>query len=303
MNVTIDKYCYVTSRFLPPFFDYKYRVRYRIQEETNDIHEIQHPSVRECLKFLQFEKGIEMQHNADVPGMSGLGSSSAFTVGFLNTLYALKDEGVTKKQLALNAIHVEQNLIRENVGSQDQTSTAFGGLNKIEFGGEERIRVFPVLLDSGRLQEFQDHLLLFFTGFPRSASEIAAEQIANTPRKEAELTRLRGMVDEAYKILVSKNKSIDEIGGLLHEGWMIKRTLSNKISNSSIDIFYERAKKAGALGGKLLGAGGGGFMLVFACPENQPRIKDALKDLLFVPFKFENEGSQIIYRAPSQDYV
>lgn len=303
LSATINKYCYVICRFLPPFFDCKYRIRYREQEEVQHISQIKHPSARECLNFLNFERGIEMQHNADVPGMSGLGSSSAFTVGFLNALYALRGGEVTKKQLALDAIHVEQKMIKENVGSQDQTNVTFGGLNKIEFGGEEVIRVMPVSLEPGRLHEFQDHLMLFFTGFARNSSEIAAVQISSTPDKAKELRALRGMVDDAYKIMVSKKKNIDEIGDLLHEGWTIKRSLTNKISTATIDEIYTTARNAGARGGKLLGAGGGGFMLFFVCPEKQNKVKAALKHLVHVPFKFESEGSRVIYQIPQEEYV
>lgn len=301
LSTTINKYCYITTRYLPPFFDCKYRVRYRDLEEVNEISEIKHPSVRESLRFLNFKHGIETQHNSDVPGMSGLGSSSAFTVGLLHSLHALRGEVATKKQLALGAIHVEQNLIGENVGSQDQTSTAFGGLNKIEFGGEEKIRVIPVSLDSRRFQEFQDHLMLFFTGFPRNASEVAAEQIKLTPQKNQELSRMRALVDEGVKILTNGQTNIEEFGKLLHESWLLKRGLSSKITNQHIDKIYKQAQLSGALGGKLLGAGGGGFMLFFVRPQDQPRVKSALSNILQVPFKFENAGSQVIYQMPQEE--
>lgn len=303
LSASINKYCYITLRHLPPFFDCKYRIRYREHEETKTIEEIKHPAVRESLRHLNFTKGLEMQHNADVPGMSGLGSSSAFTVGLLNGLYALQGKEITKKELAFDAIHIEQKKIKENVGSQDQTVAAFGGLNKIEFGGEEKIKVLPILLDARRLQEFQNHLMLVFTGYPRHASEIAAEQIKNTPHKEKELQALRGLVDEAYEVLVSDQKNIDEIGNLLHESWLLKRGLTDKISTPAIDQMYDLARKAGATGGKLLGAGGGGFMLLFACPEKQAKIKKALGGFLQVPFKFENGGSQVIYQLPQEEYA
>lgn len=303
LSASINKYCYVISRYLPPFFDCKYRIRYSKHEETQTIQDIHHPSVRECLTFLNFEQGIETQHNTDVPGMSGLGSSSAFTVGFLNSLYALQEKEITKKQLALDAIHVEQQRIKESVGSQDQTTAAFGGLNKIEFGGDEIIKVIPVSLDTHRLHEFQNHLMLFFSGFSRNASDIAAEQIKNTPKKTAEFRILRAMVDDAYDILVNTHRDIDEIGKLLHEHWRIKRSLTEKISTPTIDHLYEMARNAGAIGGKLLGAGGGGFMLLFVCPEKQSNVQAALRNFLYVPFKFENEGSKVIYQLSQEKYV
>lgn len=302
LSTSINKYCYVTVRHLPPFFDCKYRIRYREHEEAKTIADIRHPSVRECLSYLNFEKGIEMQHNADVPGMSGLGSSSAFTVGLLNGLYTLSNTEITKKQLALDAIHVEQNLIKENVGSQDQPIAAFGGLNKIEFGGQETFRVFPILLDAVRLRQLQDRLMIFFTGFSRNASSIAAEQIQKTKERGSELRILRAMVDDAYDILVNKKRSLDEFGALLHEGWMVKRSLTNKITTPAIDEMYTVARKTGAVGGKLLGAGGGGFILLFVCPERQPQVRAALKNLLHVPFRFDYDGSQVIYQLPQETY-
>ena len=188
LSTSINKYSYVICRYLPPFFDYKYRIRYTEREETTSISQIRHPSVRECLNFVNLDdRGIEIQHNADLPAMAGLGSSSAFTVGLLNSLYALKGQLTTKRQLALEAIHMEQDMIKENVGSQDQTAAAFGGLNKIEFGGKRKIWVNPITIDSDRITFLQSHLMLFFTGFPRNASEIAEEQIKRTPEKTKEL--------------------------------------------------------------------------------------------------------------------
>lgn len=302
LATSINKYCYITARYLPPFFDYKYRIRYLKREEVQKISEIKHPSVRECLVFLNFDQGVEIQHNSDLPARIGVGSSSAFTVGLLNTLYALKGKMVTKRQLALEAIHIEQDRIKENVGSQDQTTVAFGGFNKIEFGGEQHIQVQPITLNTKKLQIFQDHLMLFFTGFSRTASEIAGEQIKKTPEKRKELIRMAEMVDEAVSILNSSNSDITDFGRLMHETWMIKRSLTNKISTPFIDNVYEIAIKVGALGGKLLGAGGGGCILFFVKPEDQPKVKEKLKNLLYVPFKFENLGSQIIYYTLSNNF-
>jgi len=302
LATSIDKYCYINLRHLPPFFDYNYRLVYSKSEQIQDISEIQHPSIRETLRFMDSDKGLEIHHDADLPARSGLGSSSSFTVGLLNAMYAMKGKMVTKRQLALDAIHVEQDLINENVGSQDQTSAAFGGFNKIEFGGEQGIQVQPITIGAKKSLDLQAHLMLFFTGFSRIASEIAGEQIKKTPDKTAELYRMLEMVDESLDILNSSDLDITDFGRLLHESWMIKRSLTDKISTSQVDKIYETAMQAGALGGKLLGAGGGGFILFFVEPEFQPMVKEKLKDLLHVPFKFDTLGSQIIYYAPPDNY-
>ncbi len=303
LSASINKFLYVICRYLPPFFDYKYRIRYSIREETQTISEIQHPSVRECLSFVDLNnRGVEIQHNADLPAMSGLGSSSAFTVGLLNALFALKGEMRTKRQLALEAIHVEQDRIKENVGSQDQTAAAFGGFNRIEFGGPQKIVVSPITLEQGKLDSLQNNLMLFFLGFPLNASEIAGEQIRKTPEKKNELKAMMEMVDEAIDILNGSSSEITDFGKLMHESWMIKRSLTNKITTPFIDEIYETAIKAGALGGKLLGAGGGGCILFFVEPEHRHNIKEKLSKLLYVPFKFHNLGSQIAYYAPEENF-
>jgi D-glycero-alpha-D-manno-heptose-7-phosphate kinase len=244
---------------------------------------------------MDLDRGVEIQHNADLPAMSGIGSSSAFTVGLLNALYALKGQITSKRQLALDAIHVEQERIKENVGSQDQTSATFGGLNKIEFGGLQRIQVYPLTISQEKLNYLENHLMLFFTGFPRNASQIAGEQIRKTPQKQRELRAMREMVDEAVKILNDGKDNLKDFGKLLNETWKIKRGLTPQITNSFIDEVYEAAMRTGALGGKVLGAGGGGFILLFVEPELQGNMKEKFRDLLHVPFKFENLGSQIIY--------
>jgi len=300
LSTTIDKYCYISCRYLPPFFSYRNVIRYYLREETKNISGIKHPSVRECLKFLNIKEGIEMVHTADLPALSGIGSSSAFTVGFLNSLYALKGQMITKRQLALDAIHVEQDLIKENVGSQDQTAVAFGGFNKIDFGGKEKILVQPITIDEEKLTLLQNHLMLFFTGFSRNASNIAGEQIKQIPSKDKELRIMREMVDKAIDILNGNLKRIQDFGKLLHETWMLKRSLTRLISNSEIDNIYNTAIRAGALGGKLCGAGGGGFILFFVPPEKQDNVKKSL-NLLHVPFHFENLGSQIIFHS-TQDF-
>ena len=302
LSTAINKYCYVTSRYLPPFFECKYRLRYTKHEEVNEIKNIRHPSIRECLSFLKFPHNLETQHNTDIPGMSGLGSSSAFTVGFLNSLYTLRGEKVSKEQLAKDAIDIEQNWIKENVGSQDQTIAAFGGFRKIEFFPDGQIKVESIKIDNARKKELEDNLLLFFIGFPRNASEVAAEQIKNTPNKTAELQNMRKMVDEAQNILVDEKKSLDDFGRLLNESWKIKRGLSSKISNPIIDQIYETAIGAGALGGKILGAGGGGFMLFYVQKEFQNNVREKLGGFLEVPFEFEELGSKIIYQLPENKW-
>jgi len=294
LNSTINKYCYVTCRYLPPYFDMKYLIRYSKREEVKKLNDIIHPSVRECLKFLNIEEGIEMVHASDVPARTGIGSSSSFTICLLQSLYSLKGQIVTKRQLALDAINVEQNLIKENVGSQDQVAASFGGFNKIEFGGSQEFYVSPITIKQEKLDFFQDHLMLFFTGLQRNASDIAAVQIDNTPKKKIELKAMMEMVDRAIEILNGDISNIKNFGKLLHESWLLKKSLTKIISNSTIDMIYEAALSAGGIGGKLLGAGGGGFFLIFASPENHPRIKEKLQNLLFVPFRFETLGTQVV---------
>ncbi len=302
LNTSINKYCYISCRYLPPFFKHKYLIRYRQIELVNDISEINHPSVRESLKFAGIDDGVEMNHSGDLPARSGIGSSSSLTVGLLNTLSALKGKMLTKRQLAMNAICVEQEMIKENVGSQDQVAAAFGGLNKIEFGGDEKFYVQPVTIGRDRLIPLQNHLMLFFTGISRTASEIAFEQIKKIPFNRKRLSHMKDMVDEAVGILNDQNRNIEDFGRLLGEAWKIKRSLTAKISTDWLDGVYEDSLRAGALGGKLCGAGGGGFLLLFVPPQKQTAVKKKLDNMLYVPFRFETLGSQIIlYEA--KDFV
>lgn len=302
LSTTIDKYCYLSCRYFPPFFDHKNRIVWSKIENVSNLDEIQHPAIREILKYLNFQEGVEILHNADLPARSGIGSSSSFIVGLLSILHALRGEMLTKRQLAIEAMKMEQEILKESVGSQDQTAAAFGGFNKIQFGGVQKIQVSPVTVSEGKLQELKSHLMLFFTGFSRTASEIAGEQIRTMKSKENELRAMHGMVDESISIL-NRGTGITDFGKLLHESWTIKRGLSSKITDQNIDDIYATARGAGAIGGKLLGAGGGGFMLIFAEPAAQPKIKAALSKLLHVPFRFEHAGSQIIYYAPSDVYA
>lgn len=298
LSTTIDKYCYISCRPLPPFFEYKHRIVYSKSEQPNEINEIMHPAVRETFRFMNISKGLEIHHDGDLPARSGLGSSSSFTVGLLHALYALRGEMITKQRLATEATHIEQNMIKENVGSQDQVSAAFGGFNRISFKKDGSIDLASVILPKKRLEELQSHLMLFFTGFSRIASDIAEEQVKKISKNKDKLFIISDMVDEAMAILNS-DRDIGEFGRLLDESWKIKRSLTDKISNQYIDEIYKAACNAGALGGKLLGAGGGGFMLIFARPQDQSKIREELKELLLVPCKFENSGSQIVVYNPN----
>lgn len=299
LATSIDKYCWITCRWLPPFFPHRFRVVYSQIENCHDVGEIQHAAVREVLRHLDICRGVEIHHDGDLPARTGLGSSSAFTVGLLHAVNALLGHMTSKQRLAEQAIHVEQKRIGENVGSQDQTAAAFGGLNRIEFAPGDQLSVQRITISSRRKQELLDHLMLFFTGFSRTASEVAAEQIQNTPSRRRELRAMYGMVDEAVGILAS-DTDVRDFGRLLHETWQIKRTLSSRISTDAIDDIYAKAQGAGAIGGKLLGAGGGGFFLVFAEPERQSEVRRALGGLLEVPFQFEELGSQIVFYQPNQ---
>ena len=298
LGVAIDKYCYISCRYLPPFFSHKHRIVYSKIETINHVNEIQHPSVKETVKYLNIEQGVEVHHDGDIPARSGMGSSSAFTVGLLKTLYALDGKVISKEDLYKEAIHIEQNLIKENVGSQDQVWAACGGLNIIEFLQNGEIIVEPIVMKEEHLRSFENNFMLFFTGLSRDASVIAQEQIQNTQRNKNELFKMKELVDEAYKILTSGKDDLVEFGRLLNEAWKLKKRLSTKITNSDIDSIYEAAIKNGAVGGKLCGAGGGGFILLYVEPENHDRVTKALGNFLHVPFKFDFSGSEIIVYQP-----
>lgn len=299
LSTTIDKYCYINIRYLPPFFEHKHRIVYSYIENVKSINEIRHPAVKALLRLFKIEKGVEIHHDGDLPARSGLGSSSAFTVGMLNSLYALRGKIVSKTALAHQAIRVERNILKENVGSQDQVAVAYGGFNKIIFLNDHNFRVEPMTLPKNRMEELCGHIMLIFTGLSRYASEIAEDQIKKTTHNKKELSAMRQMVDQAVEILNNDN-DLSEFGKLLHESWLLKKRLSSKISNSMIDDLYAKARRNGAIGGKLLGAGGGGFMILFVTPEERKRLKRALRGLLEVKFAFESEGSQIIYYNPQQ---
>ena len=298
LATSIDKYCYITCRYLPPFFEHKTRLAYSQVELVARNADLKHPAARAILEHLKIEDGIEIHHDGDLPARTGLGSSSAFAVGLLNALYALKNRMSTKMQLGKEAIHIEQEVLRENVGCQDQMIVAIGGLQRLDFLPNDDIRSTPVIVDRRRVEELQSHCLLYFTGFTRFASEIVKEQLERMPDKKAELKRMQEMVDESMALLTGRDGDMGRFGRLLDESWGLKRTLSSKVSTPKIDEIYESAKSAGALGGKLLGAGGGGFMLLFVKPQDQPKVRERLKGLLRIPFRFESEGSQIILYQP-----
>jgi D-glycero-alpha-D-manno-heptose-7-phosphate kinase len=302
LATTIDKRCYITCRRLPPFFEYHSRISYSKIENVRRNDAIEHPSVRACLEFLGIDDGVEIHHVADLPARAGLGTSSAFTVGLLLGLYALKGQMRDKHALAADAIHVEQAMLKEAVGAQDQVSAAHGGLNRINFNVDGSIEVNRILAAQDRLKELEQHLVLYFTGFSRTASEIAHAQVQATPQRTKELEAMLELVDEAEAILTSPGRPVDEFGRLLHEGWRIKRTLTQKITNSAIDEIYEAGLDAGALGGKLCGAGGGGFMLFYVPPERKDALRKRLKNLLCVPFSFSSRGSHVAVYEPEAVY-
>ena len=298
LATAIDKYCYISVRELPPFFDHRFRIVYSFVENVKDVGEIAHPAARAVLKTMNVTNGLEIHHDGDLPARSGVGSSSAFTVGLICAIHALEGRHVSKEALANEAIHVEQEVLREAVGVQDQISAAFGGFNHITFRQDGVYRVDPMILPPERLAALQDHLMLFFTGIARTAAEVAQSQIDNVKARTAELQTMQQMVDAAMGILSSPHADILEFGRLLGESWTLKRRLSDRITNSTIDDCYSAAQRAGAVGGKLLGAGGGGFMLLFVPPPQQPRVRDALRTLIQVPFKFDMSGSRIVLYQP-----
>lgn len=302
LSTTIDKCCYISCRRLPPFFEYHSRISYSKVENVQSNGAIEHPSVRACLGYLGIEEGVEIHHIADLPARTGLGTSSAFTVGLLLALYALKNQMREKRNIAAEAIHVERDLLCETVGAQDQVSVAYGGFNRIDFGPGDDIEVKRIVAPKGRLADLQDHLALYFTGFSRTASEIAQEQVKVTSNRQRELYAMMELVQEAEKILMDEHRPMDDFGRLLHEGWQIKRGLTSKISNSAIDEIYEAGLQAGALGGKLLGAGGGGFMLFYVPPERREILRAKLSRLLCVPFSFSNRGSHVVVYEPEEAF-
>jgi D-glycero-alpha-D-manno-heptose-7-phosphate kinase len=295
ISFTINKYSYITLRKLPPFFDYQYRIRYYQTEEVKQIADINHPVVREALLQHMIKEPLEIVHTSDLPARSGLGSSSTFTVGFHHALHTFKHYSPTKRELALNAINFEQEILAESVGSQDQVAAAFGGFNHIIFGGNSEFQVNPLPINKQSIDSLQQHLLLCFTGFQRNATDVALEQIKATQSKYSELKLIDQICSEGLLALNKQNICFEQIGLLLHRQWEIKRGMTKLVSNSIIDEIYELGRNAGAYGGKLLGAGGGGFMLFIADPKHHANIRAKLKQYMFVPIRLEFSGSNLIY--------
>lgn len=292
LTSTIDRYCYLSVRTMPAFLGYKYNACWSKMERVNTLEEIEHSGVRGCLQYMGIDEGFEINHAGDLPARSGLGSSSAFTVGMLHALHALKGRHVSKAQLAREAIEVEQVVLKETVGIQDQIECAHGGFNVIEIYRDGEYTVRPVIIHPDRKATLEGRLMLFFTGLQRHSSEIADSQVSNIERKESELKAIQNLVPRSLYAMTNGN--LDDIGSLLHETWMLKRELSDKVSNKEIDGLYTSARESGAIGGKLLGAGGGGFFLFYVPEDRQASVREAMNGLLDIPFKFENGGSQIV---------
>ncbi len=300
LATTIDKYCYLTCRYLPPFFEHRTRVVYGKIENCASNGDIEHPSVRRIIQYLNIERGLEIHHDGDLPARSGMGSSSSFTVGLLHALYALTGVMPTKERLARESIHVEQELLGETVGSQDQVLAAYGGLRHILFSADGFV-ARPLTITRERAQELNDHLMLFYTGVKRTASEVAQTYNSWSNLRVRQLHVMRDFVEQGLAILNSRD-DLTAFGRLLAEAWKVKRSLSTRVSNGFVDGLYDAALAAGALGGKLTGAGGGGFLLLFVPPDRQAAVRDGLHNLIHVPFRFEGGGSQIIFFEPAQDY-
>lgn len=298
ISSTFDKYCYVTVRHLPRFFDYRNQITYSRIERTNSVDEIEHPMVRNCMKLLDMHEMI-VTYDADLPARTGLGTSSSFAVGLLNAFHSLKGKKKDKRTLADEAIYVERIMCNEAGGLQDQIAASFGGLNRIDFS-LSGYTVTPINVSEERKNQLNDNLMLFFTGFSRFSADIQSDTKKNINDKTKTLLEMKKMVDDVQTILEDETKDLDEFGRLLDKSWKLKRSTGSKISTGQIDEIYERAMNAGALGGKLLGAGGGGFMLFYVTKDKQKAVKKELNELLYVPFKFENEGTSVIYDSPEE---
>ena len=295
LSTTFDKYCYVNVRHLPRFFDYTTELSYAKTERVTDVESIEHPAIREAMKMLDMHE-IRLTYEADLPARSGLGTSSSFAVGMLNAFYALKGKYADKRKLADDAIYLERVLCKESGGIQDQIAASFGGFNKISFNADG-YTVSPVIISPERKLRLNDNLMLFFTGFSRFSSDIQVEAEKSLKSKEAQLLEMLQLVDEAEQVMTSKT-DLTEFGKLLDYTWKLKRGITSKVSTDSIDAIYDKAIKAGATGGKLLGAGGGGFLLFYVEADKQKNVHEALEDLLYVPFEFETAGTQVIHYTP-----
>lgn len=299
ISTSIDKYCYVNVRHLPRFFDYSTELSYSKTERVRKNEEIEHPLIRNAMQMLDMHE-IRLTYEADLPARSGLGTSSSFAVGMLNSFYALKGKYADKKKLADEAIYLERVLCKENGGWQDQIAASFGGFNRIDFS-KDGYTVKPIIISPKRKKELNNNLLMFFTGFTRFSSEIQkVNNQTNGDEKEKILLKMYEMVNQAEEILTNKKRNLDDFGRLLNESWKLKKKTGKAITTDGIDKLYEDGIKAGALGGKLLGAGGGGFLVFYVQPEKQESVKNAMKDLLYIPFEFENDGTSIIYYDPEE---
>lgn len=296
ISTTFDKYCYVNVRHMPPFHPYISELVHNRFERVNDIEEIEHPLIRECMRLHDIHE-IRLTYEGDLPARTGLGTSSTFAVGMLNAFCALKGKMMSKRQLAQEAIHVERDILKEHGGWQDQVAAAYGGLNRIDFKDGD-FEVHPIVIAPERKKELDENLLLFYTGIQRFSSEIQADTFAKPVDKTQQLKDMLALVDEAESILCNKDASLNEFGKLLDTTWKLKRGTGAKVSNGSIDELYSQAIKAGASGGKLLGAGGGGFLLFYCEKEKQESLKKAMEKLMIVPFNFENSGTQVLYFSP-----
>lgn len=296
LSTTFDKYCYVNVRHLPRFFDYTTELSYSKIERVQNVEEINHPAIRNAMKMLDMHE-IRLTYEADLPARSGLGTSSSFAVGMLNAFYALKGKYADKKRLADEAIYLERELCQEAGGWQDQIAASYGGFNRINFG-PDGYEVLPIIISPERKQQLNNNLLMYFTGFTRFSSDVQKANNITADEKRTQLKQMYALVDEAEAILTDKTKDLDDFGRLLDETWKIKRQTGSAISTGSIDELYEKAIAAGALGGKLLGAGGGGFFVFYVQQEKRDILMESMKDLLHVPFKFENSGTRVIHYSP-----
>ena len=294
LSTTFDKYCYVNVRHLPRFFDYSTELSYSKTERVTDVEDIKHPAIRNAMKMLDMYE-IRLTYEADLPARSGLGTSSSFAVGMLNAFYALKGKYADKKKLADEAIYLERVLCQEAGGWQDQIAASYGGFNRINFGSN-RYEVLPVIISPERKNQLNDNLMMFFTGFTRFSSEVQkANNVSGTEGKRLKLKKMYELVDEAETVLTDKERNLDDFGRLLDTTWRLKKGTGNAISTNSIDGLYEKGIEAGALGGKLLGAGGGGFLVFYVQPEKQKAVRESMKDLMYIPFKFEDGGTRVIH--------
>ncbi|MCC8015126.1 MAG: kinase [Eubacterium sp.] len=296
LSTTFDKYCYVNVRHLPRFFDYSTELSYSKTERVNDVNDIQHPAIRNAMKMLDMHE-IRLTYEADLPARSGLGTSSSFAVGMLNAFYALKGKYADKKKLADEAIYLERILCNEAGGWQDQIAASYGGFNRINFG-PDGYEVLPVIISPERIKQLNQNLLMFFTGFTRFSSDVQKANNVSGAEKNAQLKEMLSLVDEAEKVLTDREADLDDFGRLLDHTWRLKKQTGTKISTNSIDEYYDLGIKAGALGGKLLGAGGGGFLIFYVQPEKQEYVRREMSSLMYIPFEFENGGTRVIHYSP-----